>query len=142
MSPTTRARRAEIHAHTNARTNLVTLRVLNNQLEFREIFNDRNNCATKFGGQRDELNVARLFKTVAHDQALWRVAGHSKHGEKLWLAAHFKAKSKLHSVLANFLHHTSLLIHLDGIHANVFALVVVLFDGVGERLVNIVQALF
>ena len=140
MAPTTRTRRAEIHAHADARTDLELLAQLHDQLEFGQVLDHRNDGAAQLGGQRGELDVAGFLEAVADDQALGRVAGHAQHRQQLGLAAHLQAEAQRRTVLADLLHHAALLVHLHGEHADVFALVVVLLDGGVERLVHVEQA--
>ena len=140
MAPTARARSGEVDAHADLGTDLVLVGVLHDEPEFREVLDHRNDVAPELGRQRDELDVAVFLEAVANDEPLGRVTGEAHDREQLGLRADLETEAILRSVLADFLNHAALLVHLDGVNRVVLALVAVLLDRRVERLVQILQA--
>ncbi len=114
------------------------LGVLDDQLQFGVLFDDRNDPPADLLGQHHHLDVLVVFEAVADDGRF--VIGDGQHGQEFGLRAGFKAEVIGAAELEDFFDHLTLLIDLDRVNAAIAALVAVLADGVVEGLMHLAQA--
>ena len=139
VTPAPSARRREIHAHADLRTDLILLGVLHDEAKFCEVLDDRNDRATELRRKRDELDVAVFLEAVANDEALGRIAREAHDREQFRLRADLKTEPVLRTAFADVVHHATLLVHLDRVDGVVLTLVAVLLDRHIKRVVEIAQ---
>ena len=110
------------------------------QRQLGKILDHRDDDAAELGGEDHGFNVAVILEPVADDDALGISFGHGHHGKQLRLRTDFKAKTELRAVAVHLFDYEALLIDLDREHRGVAILVVVLRDRIGERVVQVAQA--
>ncbi len=116
--------------------------MLQHQLQLLEVLDHRNDGAAELGGEDHRLDVAVVLEAVADDHALLgRIFGERHHREQLGLGAGFQTEAEFLAVAIHLFDHQALLIHLDREHRGVAVLVVVLGDGLRERLLQPTQAM-
>ncbi len=111
--------------------------VLQNQLEFGVLLDDRNDVAADLLRPHRQLDELGVLESVAHDRRV--VAGHGGHGHQLRLGPGFEAEAVLLTELHHLLHDLPLLVDLDRVDAHVLAGVLVLRDGLLERGVDFAE---
>jgi hypothetical protein len=135
LFPAAAATRGELHAHADAGLDVVGLGVLDDQFELAELFDDGDYIAADLGGEDDGLDELVVLEAVADDRRV--VVVDDRHdGEQLGLAAGFEAEAELFAEVVDLFDHVPLLVDLDGVDAAVAAVVVVVANGVLERLVQ------
>ncbi len=136
--PAAHAARRQFHAHADARPHADLLGVLQDELEFGVLLDDRDDVAADLLRPHRQLDELGVLEAVAHDRRV--VAGHGGHGHQLGLGAGFEAEAVLAAELHDFLHDLALLVDLDRVDADVLAAVLVGRDGLLERRVDLAQA--
>ena len=136
--PASRAAAGQFDAQADHRPHAHALRMLQDQVELGVLFDHRDDLAADLLGQHDHLDVFVVLEAVADDGRL--VVGDGQHRQQLRLRTGFQAELVGPAVFEDFFHHLPLLVDLDRIHAAIAGLVVVLGDGVLERLVHLAQA--
>jgi hypothetical protein len=137
----TRAFAREFHADADLRLHAETLRVFDDQSEFRKIFDDRDDSPTEFGGEHCGLDVAVVFEAVADDQSIRRVFTHRHHGEQFGFAASLESEAEFGAVAVDLFDDEALLVHLDRINGGVSIAVVVLGHRPRKGVVQLAQAM-
>ena len=89
--------------------------------------------------QHRHLDVLVVLEAIANDRRL--VIGQRHHRHQFGLRARFQAEFIRLAELEHFLHHLPLLIHFDGIHAAISALIVVFGYGGLEGAVDLAQTM-
>ncbi len=140
VAPAPGAFARQLDAHADARAHLVLVRVAQHQLELVEILDDRNDGAAELGREDHGLDIAVVLEAVADDHAIRRAFGHRHDRQQLGLGAGLQAEVVFGAVAVHLFDHEPLLVHLDREHRAVAVLVVVLGDGLRERLVQTRQA--
>ena len=108
--------------------------------QFLQFFDDHDDRLAQLDAEHGHLDEFRVLVAVADDEAAQLVLQRQT-GEQLRLAADFEAEIIRLARVENFLHHLAQLVHLDRKHAAILALVIVLRDGVAERLVQRLDAM-
>jgi hypothetical protein len=108
------------------------------QIELGVLLNHRDDVAADLLGQHDHLDVFVVLEAVADNRGL--VVGDSQHRQQFGFRAGFQAELIRPAVLEDLFHYLALLVDLNRVDATVVVLVVVLGDGVLERLVHLTQA--
>jgi hypothetical protein len=116
----------KLHTHPDIRADADFLGVVKNQLQLGVLLDDGDDEAPHLLGQHRHLDELGIFEAVADDGRV--IFRQRDDREQLGLAPSFEAKSILSAEIEHFLDDLSLLVHLDGIHAAVPALVLVLRD--------------
>src|SRR5579875_104478 len=135
--PTPRSPAGQFDPQTDRRRYADLLGVPCDELELREFFYDRDNASADLLGEHYHLDVLVILKSVADDRRL--VIRDRQHSQQLWLSTAFQSKPIRPAKIDNFFHHLPLLIHLDGVHAAVGALIAVFTDRGIKRLVQLCQ---
>ena len=132
--PTACSSRRQFHSHSDLRSDIEFLCVLQNQFQFRVLFYDRNYVPANLLSQQRHFDELGVLETVADDGRL--SLGHRHNGQEFRLAACLETESKFTPVLDDLLNDLSLLIHLDRVNAGVVPFVAVFLDRIAERFVQ------
>ncbi len=108
--------------------------------QFFQLLHDHDDFFAELLAEDRHLDEARVLVTVADDEAAHLVL-QRKSGEQFRLAADFQAEIERLARIQDFLHHFAKLVHLDGKHAAIAALVIELGDRVAEREVDGLDAM-
>ncbi len=116
------------------------LAVLQDEVQLGILFHHWDDLAAHFLGQHGHLDVLIVFEAVADDGGVVIRQRHHRH--QLGLGAGFQAEMERLAEFQNLFHHLPLLVDLDGVHATVAALILVLGDGGVECAVQLAQPVF
>ncbi len=140
VAPAPGAFARQLDAHADARAHLVLVRVPQHQPQLVEVLDHRDDRAAELGREDHGFDVAVVLEAVADDHALRRILGHGHDREQLGLRAGFQAEAEFLAVAVHLFDDEALLVHFDRVHRDVAVLVIVLGDGLRERLVQTRQA--
>ena len=140
LAPFARAFARQLDAYADARPHVVFLGDAQDGRQLAEVLHHRDDGAAELGGDDHRLEVAVVLEAVADDEPLGRVGGHGHHRQQLGLAAHLEPEAERLAVAIHLFDHQALLVHLDREHRRVAVLVVVLGDGLRERVVQVLEA--
>ena len=125
--------------HPDLRPHVQLFGVLQDQFQFRVLFNDRNHVPADLLSQQSHLDKLCILESIADDRRL--SFRHGDDCQQFRLAARFQAEAEFTSVFNDFLDNFALLIDFDRIHAGVVAFVVVFLDRVAESFVEHKQSI-
>src|SRR5207253_5017541 len=130
--------RRELDAHADLRPDTDFFRVLQDEAELGVLLDDGNDLAADLLGQHRHLDELGILEAVADDGRV--VVGLRGDGEELWLGTRLEAEAIFPPEVEHFLDDLPLLVHLDRVHADVAAPVLMLRDGGLECVVDIGDA--
>ena len=140
LVPPPGALRRELDAHTDRRPHVVSLGVLDDQVELLEALDHGHDRSTELRRQDHGLDVARVLEPVADDQLVGAIAGEGHHREQLGLGPDLEPEAVVAPEQAQLLHDLVLLVDLDRVDRAVVAAVAVLLHRDAERLREAAQA--
>ena len=129
--PPAHALAAQLRAHAEARTDVELLGRDEGVIELFDALEDDQHLVVEALRDERRLDVRQVLVTVAEDEAVF-VFHRGERDQQLGLRPGLEAKSVRPAGVDDLLHHVALLVHLDGEHAAVGALVAVLLDGALE----------
>ncbi len=135
--PAPAAAGGKLDAHADVGPHAHPFGVLENQVELGVFLDHRDDVPSDLLREHRELDELGVFEAVADDGCL--VVGDRRHGNQLGLRPRLEAELERLAEIEDLFHHLPLLVHLDGIHAAVFARVFVLGDGGLKRFVDVLQ---
>ncbi len=141
FAPSARTLGRELDPHAELRPHAVVLRMLQKQVNFLEVFDDRNDRAAELGREDYGLDVAVVLEAVADDDAIRRILGDRHDGEQLGLRSDLETEAELLAVAINFLDHEALLVDLDRKNRRIAVLVIVFHDRGVECIRQMAQAM-
>ena len=118
----------------------VAFRMLQDQVDFFVVLDHRNDGAAEFGGDDHRLDVAVVLEAVADHDAVGRILGDGHDGKQFGLGSDLQSEAEFLAVAVDLLDDQALLVDLDGEYRGVAVAVVVLRDGVAERLREVAKA--
>ncbi len=130
--PAPRPLTGQLHPHSDGRADVVISGVLQNEMQFPEILDDRDDLPAELRRQDGRLDVAVILESVAHDESFGSSPGEGHHRQKLGLGADLEAEVVLGAVAKHLLDHRALLVHLDRVCRHVAPAIIVFGDSVGE----------
>src|SRR5262249_1475897 len=124
----------QLDAHADDGAHLQRLGVADDQLQFSELLDDGDDLLADLAGEHGHLDVFVVLEAVADDGRAVVLAaladgspaavGQRQHGEQFRLAAGLQAEAEGLAEVQNLLDDLALLVDLDGVNADVAALVV------------------
>ncbi len=138
--PAARTPAGQFEPHAQRRPHAHPPGMLENHVQFGELFDHRNDLPADLLCQLDHLDVLGVLEPVAQDGRL--VVGNGQHRQQFGLRSGLQTEAIRPAELEDLRDHLPLLVDLDRVRAAIAALVAVLGDGVLERLVNLLQAVF
>ena len=136
--PAAAAPGGKLDAHADLRPHAHLLGVLQDEPELGVFLDDRDDVAPDLLGQHRHLDEFGVLEPVADD---WRVViGLGRDGEQLGFGPGLEAEPVFPAKIQHFFDDLALLIDFDRVDADVAALVLVLRDGTGKRVVNVGDA--
>ena len=109
-----------------------------NQVELGVFLDHRDDVSPDLLGQHRELDELGVLEPIANDGRV--VVGNRRYRDQLRLRARFQPELERLAEVEDLFDDVTLLVHLDGINADVIAGVFVLGDGGLEGLVDVLQA--
>ena len=113
--------------------------MLDDQFQFGEFFYNRCDAASNLATHHGQFNIFFVFEAIADNGSF--IIGQPQHHQQFRLGTRFQTKPVRTTVFENFFHNLTLLVHLDGKHTAIFALVAVFVDGGLKRLVQFPNAM-
>ena len=116
-APAPRSAAGQLEAHPDHGTHPDAARVIDDQAQLGEFFDDRDDLPANLVGQHHHLDVLVVLEAVADDGRL--VVGDGQHGQQLGFGARLQPELERTAELEDLLDHLPLLVHLDRINAAV-----------------------
>ncbi|MNM90848.1 hypothetical protein D3C81_1031260 [compost metagenome] len=136
--PLAGAQRGQAHAHAQARLHVQRLGFFQHQLQLGRLLDDDEGLQAQLAADQGQADVLAVLVAVADDQATR--ARQRQHGHQFRLAARFQAEA-FTVVAGQGAGHSAVLVHLDRVHGGVAARIVPILLGLGERRLQLAQAL-
>ena len=135
--PAAAAAGRELHAHADVRPHADLFGVLEDQVELGVFLDDRDDVPADLLRQHGQLDELGVLEAVADDRRV--VVGERGDGDQLGLRARFEPEVERPAEVEDLFDDLPLLVHLDGVDADVLAGVFVLGDGRLKGVVNVLQ---